>query len=55
MSIIVENNLQPKLRKEKSTQTGLLNLSKRYELLGIKDGLIITQNGNQFSVTLKLF
>jgi len=55
MSITVENIMQPKLRKEKSTQTGLLNLSKRYELLGIKDGLIITQNEKQFSVTLKLF
>jgi sensor histidine kinase YesM len=55
MNITVENIMQPKLKKEKSTQTGLLNLSKRYELLGIKDGLIITQNEKQFSVTLKLF
>lgn len=54
-SIIVVNNLQPKLKKENSTQTGLSNLVKYYELLGITDGLVITQNKTQFSVTLKLF
>lgn len=54
-SITVENNLQPKLKKENSAQTGLANLSKRYELMGIKDGLSVTENNNQYSVTLKLF
>jgi LytS/YehU family sensor histidine kinase len=55
MTITVKNNLQPKLKKEHSTQTGLLNLSKRYELLGVKNGLIINQDKDVFSITLKLF
>lgn len=54
-SITIKNNVQPKLKKEKSTGTGLSNLAKRYELLGIKDGLIINKSEAQFSVTLKLF
>lgn len=54
-SITVKNNVQPKLKKEKSTRTGLSNLAKRYELLGIKNGLIIDKSEAQFSVTLKLF
>lgn len=54
-SITIKNNVQQKLKKEKSTRTGLSNLAKRYELLGIKNGLIIDKSEAQFSVTLKLF
>jgi sensor histidine kinase YesM len=54
-SITVQNNSQTKLIKEGSTKTGLLNLKKRYELYGIKDGVVIDQNRNNFSATLKLF
>lgn len=54
-SITVQNNLQAKLKKERSTKTGLLNLKRRYELYGIKDGVIINKNKNNFSATLKLF
>jgi two-component system LytT family sensor kinase len=54
-SITIKNNVQPKLKNEKSTRTGLSNLAKRYELLGIKNGLIIDKSETQFSVTLKLF
>ena len=31
--LVIENNLQPKIRPEKSTQFGLQSLIKRYELL----------------------
>jgi LytS/YehU family sensor histidine kinase len=54
-SITVQNNSQIKLNKEGSTKTGLLNLKRRYELYGIKDGVIIDQNKDDFSATLKLF
>lgn len=53
-SITLENNLQPKIKEEISTQTGLSNLTKRYELLGVQNGVSITKNEKQFSVTLKL-
>jgi LytS/YehU family sensor histidine kinase len=54
-SITVQNNSQIKLNNEGSTKTGLLNLKRRYELYGIKDGVIIDQNKDDFSATLKLF
>lgn len=54
-SITVKNNMQPKLKKEPSTQTGLANLAKRYALLGIQNGVEVQEKETQFSVTLKLF
>jgi len=54
-SITVTNNLQPKILKEESTKTGLANLIRRYELIGIKDGVIIKKTDKEFSVTLKFF
>jgi two-component system, LytTR family, sensor kinase len=53
-TITVENNLQPKTVKEDSSGTGLSNLQKRYDLLQVKEGVGITNNDDQFSVTLKL-
>lgn len=54
-SVTVTNNIQPKIKKEKSTETGLINLKKRYQLLGIDNGVVINQKDNYFHVTLKLF
>lgn len=54
-SITVTNNLQPKILREKSTGTGLSNLHRRYELMGIADGLTIEENETEFSATLKFF
>ena len=54
-TITVKNNLQPKQQKETSTKTGLSNLRKRYELMGIENGVSVYQNETLFSVTLKLF
>lgn len=53
-TITVTNNRQPKLQKETTTQTGLSNLKKRYELLGFKQGLTISTDEKHFSVTIKL-
>ncbi len=54
-SITVSNNRQPKILKKKSTGTGLLNLYRRYELMGIADGLTIKESDTEFSVALKFF
>jgi two-component system, LytTR family, sensor kinase len=54
-SITVSNNLQPKVFKDKPIGTGLSNLSRRYELIGINDGLIIEESDKEYSVTLKFF
>lgn len=54
-SVTVTNNIQPKIKKEESTETGLINLKKRYQLLGIDNGVVINQKDNYFHVTLKLF
>ncbi|MEM6376931.1 MAG: histidine kinase, partial [Bacteroidota bacterium] len=52
-SLTVTNNIQAKLTPEHSTQMGLQNIEKRYELLGDARP-IITNDGIQFSVTLPL-
>lgn len=52
--LCVKNNLQLKIRHEDSTGKGLANLKRRYELLGISDGLSIEQNHQSYSVTIKL-
>ncbi|UOB18125.1 sensor histidine kinase [Abyssalbus ytuae] len=54
-SITVTNNYQPKNVTTETTGTGLMNLKKRYELMGIREGVIVKQNDKEFSVTLKLF
>jgi LytS/YehU family sensor histidine kinase len=52
--LCVKNNLQLKIRNEDSTGKGLANLKRRYELLGISDGMSIEQNQQSYSVTIKL-
>ena len=52
--IQVMNNLQPKLGEIESTGYGLGLLKKRYELLGLSQGVIVEQSADQFRVTLKL-
>ncbi|MCG8372468.1 MAG: histidine kinase [Balneolales bacterium] len=54
-SIIVSNNYNPKRTPSESLGTGLTNLSKRYELIGIDNGVSIDQDDTTYSVTLKLF
>lgn len=51
--ILVSNNLQPRKNKEKSTQSGLTNLSERYKLLS-DDELLIEQTQDKFSVSIKI-
>jgi len=52
--IQVSNNLQAKIGEEESTGLGLGLLRKRYDLMKIKDGVIIKETANHFSVQLKL-
>ncbi|HAP01895.1 MAG TPA: hypothetical protein DCQ93_08240, partial [Bacteroidetes bacterium] len=49
----VRNNLNPKLTREPSTGTGLQNISRRMEMLGLDEPEII-KNENYFIVKLKL-
>lgn len=53
--ITVRNNYSPKNSAEVSLGTGLTNLSKRYELIGIEHGVNITQTDDHYSVELNLF
>lgn len=55
VSVTVSNNYQPKKKKGQSSETGLANLQRRYELLGIEKGIKIEQDTATFSVTLTLF
>lgn len=54
-TITVENNFQPKKNGEKSGGLGIENLKKRYNLLGIAEGVEIKNDKTNFTVTLKLF
>jgi hypothetical protein len=51
--IIVSNNLRKKIISELSTGSGLINLSERYRILS-GDEIIIKNNGDQFSVSIKI-
>ena len=53
-TITVKNNLQPKMTSKEPSGYGLENIKKRYELLGITNGVIIEKTNAFFSVTLKL-
>jgi hypothetical protein len=55
VTITVSNNYHPKLQTINSRGVGLGNLSDRYELLGIKNGLVIDKTDSHYSVTIKLF
>ena len=52
--IVVENNKNEKLDSEESAGYGLENLRRRYELLGISDGVITEDSDDIFKVRLKL-
>lgn len=51
--VVVRNNLNPRMRTEPSTQTGLTNLSKRYALVSQKQ-VIIKKTENEFIVKLPI-
>lgn len=53
-AIEVINNIQPKLVKQPTSGYGLEFLKKRYELLGIYDGVEIDQTEEEFRTRLKL-
>jgi two-component system LytT family sensor kinase len=52
--IVIDNNLQTKPSADESSGIGLDNLTKRYELLQVRDGVTIQKTGTTFSVTLQL-
>lgn len=52
--IEISNNIQPKLFALTTSGYGLENLKKRYELLGINNGVEVQHNDNEFIVKLKL-
>jgi two-component system LytT family sensor kinase len=52
--INVENNINPKIEIKEPSGYGLENLKKRYDLLGIDNGICIVQTETSFCVKLKL-
>lgn len=54
-SVTVRNNFQPKKKNVQSFGMGLENLRKRYQLMGIDNGVEIRNDEKQYAVTLKLF
>ena len=50
----VSNNLNPKLSKPAQHGVGLANLRKRYELLGVSDGLEIQHGEHEYRIMLQL-
>ncbi len=50
---IVKNNLQPKLNKEPSTGTGLQNISRRMQMLGLPE-IEVEKTETHFTVKFKL-
>jgi len=53
-SVSIRNNIQSKISTKQSSKKGLENLSKRYDLMGIENGVLIDQDDLFFEVTLKL-
>jgi sensor histidine kinase YesM len=53
-TIEVSNNIQPKLNPGSGSGYGLDSLKKRYELLGIENGIEIKQTETAFTIYLKL-
>ncbi len=53
-SITVENNLQLKINVEEESGTGLQNLAKRYDLLGVKDAIQIFTDEYVYRVKINL-
>ncbi|MCI4667479.1 MAG: histidine kinase [Bacteroidia bacterium] len=52
--IEVKNNIQPKFGTVESTGYGLDLLVKRYELMGVSNGIVIEETPDEFCVKLKL-
>jgi two-component system, LytTR family, sensor kinase len=52
-TLVISNNLQPRLVKEPSTQTGLKNIRKRYELIS-GQAVIINEQEGQYEVVIPL-
>ncbi len=50
----VKNSIQPKLSTTESSGMGLKLLKKRYKLMGITDGVIVSTSEKEFIVKLKL-
>ena len=50
---MVKNNLNPRAKNEVSTQTGLKNLKKRYELVS-KKMVVVNQTTSEFTVKIPL-
>jgi two-component system LytT family sensor kinase len=53
-SIVITNNIQPKISSGESSGLGLELLKKRYELMGEANALDIEEDSTQFTVKLKL-
>lgn len=52
--LAILNNLNPKLPQPEHGGIGLANLRKRYELLGMKNGLEVWQDDKEYRMTLQL-
>ena len=52
--ITIKNNINPKLETGESSGYGLENLKNRYEILGIKNGVVSEKINDVFCVKLKL-
>lgn len=50
-TLVVKNNLQPRINTEPSTRIGLQNIQRRYELISGRN-VIIDQNEEEFVVTI---
>jgi LytS/YehU family sensor histidine kinase len=53
-SLAVENNLQKKITADKELGYGLQNLMKRFELLGVPNGVEIFSDESVFRIKIKL-
>lgn len=53
-SICVANNLQPKRQPSLGTGLGLSNLKRRYELLGMPEGLEVKRSPKEYQIKLSL-
>lgn len=52
--LTVKNNFKPKRNLEESSGIGLKNLRRRYELMGVPEGLKIKEQNDFFITTIKL-
>lgn len=53
-TISIENNIQPKWKPVEGIGFGLQSIKKRYEILGVHDGLSILQDEETYTIKLKL-